>query len=56
MMVKNEIYFIYYSNVFLLGKRIYQQFQSSLENIGTDIHAKLMTQYSEVPSWWYVEK
>ncbi len=36
------------------GKRIYQEFQSSLEHVADDIHAKLMTQYSEVPSWWYV--
>jgi hypothetical protein len=57
MMVRNEILlFKYSSNILFLGKRIYQQFQSSLENIGNDIHSKLMSQYPEVSSWWYVEK
>jgi len=56
-MVRNEILlFKYSSNILFLGKRIYQQFQSSLENIGNDIHSKLMSQYPEVSSWWYVEK
>ncbi|UJR28088.1 hypothetical protein I4U23_009344 [Adineta vaga] len=35
------------------GKTFYQQYQSSLMNVGNDIHAKLMAQYREVPSWWY---
>jgi hypothetical protein len=56
MMVRNEICLnmiqIFFS---LLGKRIYKQFHSSLIDTGEDIHAKLMMQYPEVPSWWYVE-
>ncbi|CAF0901657.1 unnamed protein product [Adineta ricciae] len=35
------------------GTTLYQQYRASLTNIGGDIHAKLMTQYNEVPSYWY---
>ena len=35
------------------GTTFYQQYRASLANIGGDIHAKLMAQYNEVPSYWY---
>ncbi|CAF5212199.1 unnamed protein product, partial [Rotaria magnacalcarata] len=35
------------------GKTILKQFRSSLKNTNEDIHAKLMSYYSEAPEWWY---
>jgi hypothetical protein len=37
------------------GKTIVKQFRSSLKDNHEDIHAKLMSQYSEAPAWWYVQ-
>ncbi|CAF3264246.1 unnamed protein product [Rotaria socialis] len=36
------------------GKTIVKQFRSSLKNTNEDIHAKLMSYYSDAPEWWYI--
>jgi hypothetical protein len=36
----------------ILGTSIVEQFSSSISDKKNDIHAKLMSQYPQVPDWW----